>query len=79
MSQVTLPHHCQCNQATRCFICAHPSAKVQAALNNLMDAMAGYDDETNSSSTLSFTSQYEGGVFTSVVAREEGVVHGKVL
>ena len=68
----TQPHHCKCYLADKCFIHTHPSIKVQEALNNLMDIMAKYDEETGASSAMSFTSRYEAGVFTSVTANASG-------
>ena len=63
---MALPHRCKCSQVTRCDIYTHPSSKVQGVLNELMDAMAEFDDETGSSSTLSFNSFHPTGVFTSL-------------
>lgn len=62
---MALAHHCKCTQVTRCSIYNHPSAKVQAALNNLMDVMADYDGDIGNSSYLLFTSRHETGIFTS--------------
>ena len=58
-------HHCNCSRVTRCSIFTHPSIKVQEALNNLMDTMAEFDDESGSSSTLVFESEHPQGIFTS--------------
>ena len=72
-----LPHHCRCNNVTRCHIYTHPSSEVQEALNNLADALARYDDETGSSSILSFTSRYDSGIFTSITRTALGQPIGK--
>jgi predicted RNA-binding protein with PIN domain len=68
-----LPHHCRCNHVSRCGIYNHPSKQVQAALNNLMDVMAEYDDESGSCSILSFETQHAEGVFTSVTENVRNV------
>lgn len=68
---MSLPHHCKCSYVTRCGIYNHPSKRVQSALNNLMDVMAEYDDESGSRSILSFETQHPDGVFTSVTSQDK--------
>lgn len=64
------PHSCNCNKVSRCGIFVHPSSKVQSALNNLMDAMAEYDDLENASSLLIFESNYQSGIFKSITKKD---------
>lgn len=64
------PHQCNCDHVTRCHIFTHPEPEIQRALNELIDAMSKYDDETGSASTLMFRSEHSEGVFTSVTTKE---------
>ena len=66
-----LSHHCNCNNVTRCSIFVHPSKVVQSALNNLMDAMAAFDDSTQSKSLLVFKSEHNNGVFLSITKQSK--------
>ena len=64
-------HHCRCAAVSQCTIFVHPSSIVQAALNQLMDAMAAFDAETGACSVLVFHSTHAAGVFTSVTRQGE--------
>jgi hypothetical protein len=44
---------------------------VQSALNNLMDAMAAFDDSTQSKSLLVFKSEHNNGVFLSITKQSK--------
>lgn len=68
---VGVAHHCRCDKVSRCRIFTHPSSIVQAALNQLMDAMATFDEDTEACSTLVFCSTHPAGVFTSVTRQAE--------
>lgn len=70
MTKAPDAHHCNCKHVTRCNIFTHPSSKVQVALNNLMDAIAQFDDASGSSSTLSLESLHSTGIFTSTTYKE---------
>ena len=69
-------HHCRCDAVARCTILAHPSTTVQAALNQLVDAMAAFDEETGACSVLVLHSTHAAGVFTSVTRQGEERGHG---
>lgn len=60
------PHTCHCNEVSKCSIFIHPDKDVQLALNNLMDAMAKFDDSTKSKSILRFKSVHPDGTFSSI-------------
>ena len=62
----SVAHHCRCDRVARCALLAHPSPTVQAALNELVDAMAEFDTETGSTSVLVFHSIHPAGIFRSV-------------
>jgi len=69
-SLMSVPHRCRCSHVSRCGIYVHPSPVVQDALNALMDVMADYDKATGSISTLSFESQHNDGIFTSLTTND---------
>jgi len=64
-------HHCNCKNVNKCAIYTHPSTEVQLALNALMDAIAFFDDTTNSKSILILHSEHKNGVFHSITERKQ--------
>ena len=74
--KTTDAHHCRCEAAARCSIFVHPSSIVQAALNQLVDAMAAFDEETGACSVLVLHSTHAAGVFTSVTRQGEEHTYG---
>jgi hypothetical protein len=66
-----VPHVCHCRVVHACPIMVHPDPAVQAALAQLAEEIARYDDDTGSQSRLELTSmRSDGGSFTSVTAQE---------
>ncbi len=63
-------HRCKCDSVARCDIFTHPSSKVQTAINELMDAMAEFDDERDATSILFFKSTHGEGVFTTITLKD---------
>ena len=72
-------HCCRCHEVSRCTIFVHPSSIVQAALNQLVDAMAAFDEATGACSVLILHSIHAAGVFTSVTRQGRGESNSPTL
>ena len=72
VNDVRVAHHCRCDDVAGCVIFVHPSSIVQAALNQLVDAMSEFDEATGACSVLVLHSTHAAGIFTSVTKQGGG-------
>jgi len=73
--QNNLPHQCHCLEVHKCDIFVHPDPGITNALNELVNQMTRYDEETGGSSGVTFHSDMlSGGQFHSVTQNTKPVL-----